>query len=413
MCNLAMKLTICAALAAAAFPMHAASNGMAAAYLLPNVRVDSNGAVAVDTQVWVSNRDVDPIALNITALESNTNPTKDYPCKLPNRNTIGRGRIESLNVARDCNVPASFSGALMIEPDLSTPLMRAPNLEVRAQGSIGNGTAVEFPITSIALNHLPGRSTTQQIDDLASDSANALSTSCNLAAGNGSNKLVGELKLLDGVGSMLGRAIPIKLEPRSVLSFGDIFAEAGLSGTYRDVRAQLSYGAGDDVGSSLVCTTVRRIAGGISITTHAGVPLEGASLTRMHQVLAEQTLGGMPLTVKGTQNALHYLFVRHQDVLSCTVLPIDPSTDPSTLLLSAVAPYRSKVIGGSSHQIKNEDTGTRGSLGRGIAGAWGLIVELSQPSSGMSIDYRLQCETGNGSNAPNVVIVTSGALPRP
>ena len=99
--------------------------------------------------------------------------------------------------------------------------------------------------------------------------------------------------------------------------------------------------------------------------------------------------------------AFHGLYVRHPDVVSCGVLPDDPS---AALVITAISPDGAQQITNQSSRTPDFGTDARGTVNAGVADLWALQVEWAPGSSGfMGVTYRIDCRSGNGTSLADVV----------
>jgi hypothetical protein len=409
--------------------------GIATPIAAARAAADDSGAVlwvpwakasrSVATEVVVVNRGDDPIQIRMHALAARSAGGGRFACTPPPRAMpLDPGEQVTFDVSRDCATPpAAFDGALRIEgmsSGLRVPRIRAVARWVVADQSGTRDQEVAVPV--LAIGSLPGIETVQRIDDLAHDDVGALpvQTDCQISAAPADDRSPRRLELeLRRSGSVLGRPINVSVSPGTVENLADLFSMAGAgSGAFDGVQLVVAARRQPEAGIAVACSVLRARTSpsarpSPAVTVHAGLPLDGASLVRRHRVEVSTSADGNPLIVRGTESALHLMFLRHEDRITCSVRPTDPMTVADALRIAVVTPDRSRTLGGAGPDVVLEETGTRGGTAEGLGGAWALIVEQARPDPSLGIAYRLSCTTGNGASPPLLAAVNGSPLPRP
>lgn len=420
-----VALWIVAATAATGFPRSAtaAADGVGRSVMVPWVKITPS----VSTEVVVVNHGVDDVDLKVD-LHFPGAPGGSVTCTPPPAATpLPAHHQAGIDVTRDCRGLGAggivVDGALHIRasvPSGSRPARIAAVARWLVNGRSGRREQ-ELDIPSLPLSALPGLDVVQRVDAIAYDDVSTLptQTDCQFAAGPADNRAVRKVDVrLQQGGMPLGAPFTVALAPNDVENVPNVFARAGVgSGAFSGVQLVVDASGQPDLGIAVLCNVAMQRRSGAftspALTLHAGLPLDGATLVRRHRVVVEEARPGVPLVVRGTENALHHVFLRHQDRLSCSVRPTDPQTAADSLRIAAVPPDRSRTIGGGGTDIVLEDTGTRADVARGLGGAWALLVEQANPDPALGIAYRLDCSAGNGVSPPLRVAISPTRLPRP
>jgi hypothetical protein len=190
----------------------------------------------------------------------------------------------------------------------------------------------------------------------------------------------------DSAGTPLGSTV-IALGPWSAELLVDLFAVVGAGGMTVDGAVVTVEPAANPDHPAMIAAC--RVIGGTTTYLMAKV-YEPRDLLRQRQVTASETPGwGKFLFVPAAQRRLHAVFLRHPDLVECSV-------NSSQLALTVTAPDGTFVTGGFSSTLEF-DTGPRGSVNNGFAGIWEIEVTGNQksPPSG-PVPYTLTCVSGNG-----------------
>jgi hypothetical protein len=194
----------------------------------------------------------------------------------------------------------------------------------------------------------------------------------------------------DSSGGVLGSTV-VSLGPWSAELLVDVFSLVGLGGTPIDgARVEVEPTANSS-NPSMVATC--RVIGGSTTNYLMGKVYEPKDLLRQRRVSVNSTPGwGNFVFVPGFGPALHAIFLRHPDLVQCSV-------DSPQLAVEVVAPDGTVITGG--FQSTGEfTTRERQSINNGVADAWILRVTENAanppPVGSPPIAYRLTCTSGNG-----------------
>ncbi|HEV7667265.1 MAG TPA: hypothetical protein VGS22_01995 [Thermoanaerobaculia bacterium] len=194
----------------------------------------------------------------------------------------------------------------------------------------------------------------------------------------------------DSTGGVLGSTV-ISLAPWSAELLVDVFSAVGAGGMMVAGGRVEVEPAANSSNPAMVATC--RVLGGSTTDYLMGKVYEPKDLLRQRRVSANSTPGrGNFIFVPGFGPALHAIFLRHPDLVQCSV-------DSSQLALEVVAPDGTVITGG--FQSTGEfTTRERQSINHGVADAWILKVTENAanppPMGSLPIPYRLTCVSGNG-----------------
>jgi hypothetical protein len=195
--------------------------------------------------------------------------------------------------------------------------------------------------------------------------------------------------LKDSAGNPLGSKL-IALAPWSAEYLVDLFAIVGAGGMAVDgAMVEVEPAANPGNPSMIAACRVIELTSG-TVTQLVGKVYEPKDLLRQRRVSASETPGrGRFVFVPGGNRALHAVFLRHPDLVSCTV-------NNAQLALTVTAPDGTFHTGGLQSTLEI-DTGPRGAINNGYAGAWEIEVtaNLKSPPSA-PLPYTLTCVSGNG-----------------
>ncbi len=194
----------------------------------------------------------------------------------------------------------------------------------------------------------------------------------------------------DSGGGVLG-STTVSLGPWSAELLVDVFSAVGAGGVTIDGARVEVEPAANASNPAMVATC--RVIGGSTTNYLMGKVYEPKDLLRQRRVSANSTPGwGNFLFVPGASPPLHAIFLRHPDLVQCSV-------DSPQLALEVVAPDGTVVTGG--FQSTGEfSTRLRQQINNGVADAWILRVTANggnpPPQGSPPIFYRLTCVSGNG-----------------
>lgn len=218
-----------------------------------------------------------------------------------------------------------------------------------------------------------------------------LRTDCLISAFNdvGGTGNLYRVTLKDSGGSSLGSTV-IALGPWSAELLVDVFALVGAGGATIDgAIVEVEPGANAS-NPSMVASC--RVLGGATTNFLIGKVYEPKDLLRQRRVSANSTPGwGGFVFVPGFGPGLHAVFLRHPDLVECSV-------DSPHLALTVVAPDGTVITGGFTSTLEFT-TRERQSINNGFADAWTLRVtanSINPPPGPAPIPYTLTCVSGNG-----------------
>ncbi|HXU32288.1 MAG TPA: hypothetical protein VN851_17110 [Thermoanaerobaculia bacterium] len=256
----------------------------------------------------------------------------------------------------------------------------------------GAGPAVGFSVPGLPLGALEG--STQIVTGVQNGATGPvkLRTDCLIGTFHdvGGSGNIYRVSVKDSRGSVMGSTL-VSLGPWSAELLADVFSLVGVGGMVLDgARVEVEPTANSS-NPSMVATC--RVIGGSTTNYLMGKVYEPKDLLRQRRVSANSTPGwGNFLFVPGFGPALHAIFLRHPDLVQCSV-------DSPQLALEVVAPDGTVITGG--FQSTGEfTTRERQSINNGVADAWILRVTENQgnppPLGSPPIAYRLTCTSGNG-----------------
>jgi hypothetical protein len=197
------------------------------------------------------------------------------------------------------------------------------------------------------------------------------------------------LRVKDAAGRVLGDRV-FALKPWSSRFFEDVTAMVGAPGpSYDGLQVEVEPGANPTPPSMVAsCRTLSRVDGVTALAVGKVYEPKDRQLQRTVSVGATPGWGTFSFDPQRGK-ALHVLFLRHPDMLSCVV-------DHPQLTLTLADPS-GLVVQSGFQSIPELFTGFRSEANFGDAGAWGLTVRadpMNPPTS--SVDYTLRCVSGNG-----------------
>jgi hypothetical protein len=200
------------------------------------------------------------------------------------------------------------------------------------------------------------------------------------------------IRLKDAQGNLLGDQL-FALKPWTGKIFNDVVAAVGApAGDYDGLQVEVEPGANPTSPSMIASCRNLDLANPSMFSTSlaVGKVYEPKDTQLQRSATVDQTPGwGKFRFDPQAGRALHVAFLRHPDMVSCSV-------SDSSLVLSVEDPS-GKIVTGGFQSTGEFFTGGRGEVNLGDAGAWGLIVEAnsSRPPTG-TVDYSITCSSGNG-----------------
>lgn len=219
-----------------------------------------------------------------------------------------------------------------------------------------------------------------------------LRTDCLIGSFNdvGGSGNIYRMTVKDSSGGALGSTL-IALGPWAAELVVDVFKTVGVGAMAVDAARVEVEPTANSSNPPLVASC--RVVGGSTTNYLMGKLYEPKDQLRQRQVSVNSTPGwGSFLFVPGFGPELHAIFLRHPDLVQCSV-------DSPQLALEVVAPDGTVITGG--FQSTGEfTTRERQSINNGVADAWILRVTENQgnppPMGSPPIAYRLTCTSGNG-----------------
>ncbi len=251
--------------------------------------------------------------------------------------------------------------------------------------------AVGFSEPGLPLGALEG--STQIITGVGNGASNSvkLRTDCLISTfydAGGTGNLY-RVTLKDSDGSPLGSTV-VALGPWSAELLVDVFNLVGAGGVTTDgAMVEVEPGANAS-NPSMVATC--RVLGGSAPHYLMGKVYEPKDLLRQRRVSTNSTPGwGNFVFVPGFAPGLHAVFLRHPDLVECSV-------NSPNLAIAVVAPDGTVITGGFQSTLEFT-TRERQSINAGFADAWILRVTANAanpPNGPAPIPYTLTCVSGNG-----------------
>ncbi len=283
-------------------------------------------------------------------------------------------------------------GTLTLFAQKATASMRISALaRVEAIPGVAGNPAVGFSEPGLPLGALEG--STQIITGVGNGALGSvkLRTDCLISTfydAGGIGNLY-RVTLKDAGGSILGSTV-VALGPWSAELLVDVVTLVGAGGMAIDgAMVEVEPGANAS-NPSMVATC--RVLGGSNPHYLMGKVYEPKDLLRQRRVSTNSTPGwGNFVFVPGFGPNLHAVFLRHPDLVECSV-------DSPNLALTVVAPDGTVITGGFQSTLEFT-TRERQSINNGFADAWIIRVTANQanpPSGSTPIPYALTCVSGNG-----------------
>jgi hypothetical protein len=200
------------------------------------------------------------------------------------------------------------------------------------------------------------------------------------------------IRVKDARGSLLGDKV-FALKPWSGRIFNDVVAVVGApAADYDGLQVEVEPGANPTSPSMIAsCRTIDLSNPSVFATAlTVGKVYEPKDTQLQRSAAVDQTPGwGRFRFDPQAGRAFHVAFLRHPDMVSCSV------SDPQLILI--VEDPNGKFVSGGFQSTGEFFTGARGEANFGNAGAWGLTVEAnpSNPPGG-TVDYTIRCSSGNG-----------------
>jgi len=270
-----------------------------------------------------------------------------------------------------------------------------------------------FAADAIPLAQLDTTADIHVVPGLRSDpgASNLVTTDCFFGTffdGSRSGGVLGRLTLKDDAGSRLGRDRLFTLKPFELVRFHDVFALVGAPAVaWEGVRAEFGLAGGGDtvLGYCLAESGLGRNSFKMTLAQVA----EPQEETRRRSLSAAsipdvQAGGTLPFSFDFTSatkpKALHGLYVRHPDVVQCSVR----GDGGEPLVIRAVAPDRTtipSVVDGSTGEFGTSVQGYQGP-----ADLWGLEVSWSTSAATPPAvaSYSIGCRSGNGTSLADQII---------
>ena len=256
-------------------------------------------------------------------------------------------------------------------------------------------------LDGIPLGYLDTTDNVHVVTGLRSDPGGTfpVTTDCFFAtffAGKGSGGVLGRLSLKDADGKPLGRDVYFSLKPFELLRFGDVFAKVGApAAVYEGARAEFSLTGGGDA--------VMGYCRGESVGPHGSTfafqvaqVADPREETRRRSMVATATPGvqlpGVTFLIDpATVRIRHGLYVRHPDVVKCTLR----STD--AFIFTASSPDGAKHFSVADNQTG--EFAIDQNHYRGPSDLWSLEVFWSPNAARTQpVSYSISCLSGNGTS---------------
>jgi len=282
-------------------------------------------------------------------------------------------------------------GTLTIFVQKGTASTRVSALaRVEAIPGAGN-PAVGFSEPGLPLGALEG--STQIITGVGNGALGSvkLRTDCLISAFNdaGGTGNLYRVTLKDSAGSTLGSTV-VALGPWTAELLVDVFNLVG-AGSMAIDGAMVEVEPGANASNPSMVASCR-VLGGSTTNYLMGKVYEPKDLLRQRRVSTNTTPGwGNFVFVPGFGPNLHAVFLRHPDLVECSV-------DSPNLALTVVAPDGTVITGGFQSTLEFT-TRERQSINNGYADAWIIRVNANAanpPSGSTPIPYALTCVSGNG-----------------
>jgi hypothetical protein len=235
----------------------------------------------------------------------------------------------------------------------------------------------------------------------------AVTTDCYVGSffdGSGAQGFVAKLTLVDSQGNPLG-SLAFPLKPFELVAVPDVFARLGISGTLDGVQAQVVFtGKNDAALAYCVASQEFTQKNERTYVLSVGQVADPSDEVRKRAFMASSTPAGGPfLMLPPPLNRMqaHGVFVRHPDVVRCSVATDTPGAQ---LEIVAVSPDLQRISGGSPSRVEFA-TFAHGTVANGVNELWGLEIDWpagSTPPPG-SVPYRIGCTSGNGTSLADLL----------
>jgi hypothetical protein len=389
-----------AALALSATTAAASSGDNAAAQVVvPFVVYDRE----MSTTVFVHNHEPVPLTLQVRYVGERSSARPGYRRPCPNVTVPALGVVPlDLRDPSSCGLgPNSETGTLLLLSLDKTVIGRfsaSARIDVDGPSMTGRHSVL---VDGLPLAALDSTDNVHRVPGLRADRfTNAgffIASDCyvgaffDAAAGTG---MIGRLTLKDADGQPLGRDQFFSLKAFELYRFRDVFAKAGVNGSFEGVQAEFNV-TGHGAAFLAYCTHEPESADGRTFALTLAQVAESRDETRKRIASAVSTPGVHPPMTEftlapGAMRNLHGLYVRRPDVVSCGV------TSTDFLNLTAVAPDGTR-FGGTSSMTGDFATIAQGTTGENDL--WGLEVSWDPTvSPGPPATYSITCKSGNGTS---------------
>jgi hypothetical protein len=392
----------------AALPAARASSADSSGYAIVLPFVANAPSFNTQTQIFVENHSTQPVGLVayyvgerqsanpglLKCSEGNTTPTQTFALTVPGDGVLQFGLRALLEQKCKGSLPAGSIGdrgtltLFTAKGGEATRISALARVE-RIPGGAGT-PASGFSQPGLPIGALEG--STQVITGARNGALGSakLRTDCLISSlydASGSGNLY-RITLKDSAGNPLGSKL-IALAPWSAELLTDVFSVVGVGGMSADgAMVEVEPAANPGNPSMIAACRVVELTSG-SATLLVGKVYEPRDLLRQRRVTAGDTPGAGRFVFVPGSRALHWVFLRHPDLVACTV-------NSAQLALTVTAPDGTFLTGGFQSTLEF-DTGPRGVINNGVAGAWEIEVDANQKSPPTApLPYTLTCVSGNG-----------------
>jgi hypothetical protein len=397
---------VAAMLAAGTAPAVAASADDAAARVV--VPLVAYGPT-LSSRVFIENHESFPVALQVLYVGDRSGPHAGKRTCF-----AGSGGMLVVNPLSVANIDPASSCALTGVPDFgmlvvsvrSRNVMARISARARVDVRATAGYSVQtFMVDGVPVGSLDSTENLHLAAGLAQGPGpfnSSRSVDCSFATldhGSNAGSVLGRLGVRDDRGVTLGTDQFFLLRPFDLARFKDVFKLVGApAGSYEGARVEFGLAGGGDVVLGH-CWTVQSNQGAV-VRTYALSTAQVADPqeeTRRRSIRVEATPGvtapgwTFVLAPPATSEVVHGLYVRHPDIVKCSVL------SNHGLRIEAVPPDGVSI--GALGPVVEFATVPHAAVNGGQADLWGLEISWAPGAAALAAaPYAIDCRSGNGTS---------------
>ena len=379
---------------------------------------DSAGRVVVpfvavgdglDTRVLVTNHETAPQKLQVRWVGERSGPAPGL--RVCNSFTVPPSALLAFDVVSQCGLPPDPGVGMVVLLETNPGVARfSARALVDVRSPMGGAMIQSVSVAGLPLAALDTTENVHVVSGLRTESqgpTRPVTTDCYVGSffdGSGGGGFVALVTLKDFQGTPLG-SVPFPLKPFELVAVKDIFAKLGLTAALDGVQAEVVFSGKNDAALAY-CVASQEFMQKHERTyvVSVGQVADPADEVRKRAFAASSTPAGGPfLMLPPPLNKMqaHGIFVRHPDVVRCSV---GANTPTAQLGIVAVSPDMQRISGASPGQVEFASF-AHGTVANGVDELWGLEIDWAAgttPPPG-SVPYTINCTSGNGTSLADLL----------